>query len=156
MVNIADNAGHIVSPLVVAAVNIHDSILLPDAVGQLSQLAERLGLDLYGSFLTLDPGFDSLVNKQCVGEAGMIPVIKPNHRNTKNKTLVQNREAQFAELKPIYHLRHTIERCYAWEDTYRKLVIRYERLPETFLGWRYLACAMINFRECFGKDETKC
>lgn len=93
------------------------------------------------------------MNKQSIDGAGMIPVIKPNHRNTKNETIRANRDAQFADLKSIYHLRHTIERCYAWEDTYRKLVIRYEVLQVTFLGWRYLACAMINFRECFGKKE---
>lgn len=140
----------------VAAVNVHDSILLPDSVVKLSQLAERLGLDLYGSFLTLDPGFDSVLNQQRIDAAGLIPVIKPNFRNTKDEAIITERAAVFAELKPIYRLRHTIERCYAWEDTYRKLVIRYERLPETFLGWRYLACAMINFRECFGKDRGKC
>lgn len=134
-----------------AAVNVHDSTLLPDSVGKLATLAQRLGLDLHGSFLTLDPGFDSAVNKQQIDAAGMIPVIKPNFRNTKNEHIITKRNELFSELKPIYRLRHGIERCYAWEDTYRKLVIRYEVLQETFLGWRYLASAMINFRECFGK-----
>lgn len=138
-----------------AAVNVHDSILLPESVAQLAQLAHRLGLDLHGSFLTLDPGFDSAVNKQRINAAGMIPVIKPNFRNTKDQTIITARNELFAELKPIYHLRHGIERCYAWEDTYRKLVIRYEVLQATFLGWRYLASALINFRECFGKKGGK-
>lgn len=133
----------------------HDSLLLPDSVDQLSSLTQRLGIDLLGSFVTLDPGFDSAVNKQRIDAAGMIPVIKPNFRNTKDKNIIGERTAVFAELKPIYRLRYRIERCYAWEDTYRKLVIRYERLPETFLGWRYLASAMINFRECFGKKDGK-
>lgn len=135
--------------------NVHDSTLLPDSVATLSQLAQRLGLDLFGSFLTLDPGFDSAENKHRIDAAGLIPVIKPNFQNTKDKNMIAERNELFAELKPIYRLRHGIERCYAWEDTYRKLVIRYEVLQATFLGWRYLACAMINFRECFGKKKGK-
>src|SRR3989338_1820226 len=155
VVNIADNAGHILSPLVVAAVNVHDSILLPDSVDRLAHLTQRLGIDLYGSFVTFDPGFDSAANKQRINAAGLIPVIKPNFRNTKDKNIIAERNELFAELKPLYRLRYRIERCYAWEDTYRKLVIRYERLPQTFLGWLYLASAMINFRACFGKNGGK-
>lgn len=137
----------------VAAVNIHDSILLPDSVKKLSQLAERLGLDFYGSFLTLDPGFDSAVNRQRITAAGLIPVIKHNFRNTKDESIITERTALFAELKPLYRLRHGIERSYAWEDKYRKLVIRYEVLQQTFLGWRYLAATLVNFREVFGRNS---
>jgi Circularly permutated YpsA SLOG family len=55
------------------------------------------------------------------------------------------------ERKP-YKLRHTVERGFAWEDKYRKLVIRYERLEATFKGFRYLAAALVNYRTEFGKN----
>lgn len=144
--------GHIISPLVVEAVNVHDSRLLPESVAALTQLAQQTGIDLFGSFLTLDPGFDSAKNKRTIAAAGMIPVIKPNLRGTKNPMLIAARISEFADIQPLYRQRHAIERAYAWEDKYRKLVIRYERLRETFLGWRYLAASLTNLREGMGKN----
>lgn len=41
------------------------------------------------------------------------------------------------------------ERTFAWQDTYRKLVISYDRLKETRKGFRLLAYSMINFRVTF-------
>lgn len=38
------------------------------------------------------------------------------------------------------------------EIRFRKLVIRYEKLQSTFMGFRYLAYSMVNFRWIFGKD----
>ena len=52
----------------------------------------------------------------------------------------------------MYKERCRVERCFAWEDTYRKLVIRYERLHATHLGFKYLAFTMINLRWFLGKN----
>lgn len=153
MVNIADNAGHILSPLIVDAVNVNDTKLLPSAVTGMVALLGRLGIDVTGSYLTFDSGFDSAENKRVIKENRMIPVIKPNPRNEKNRHKTGGRNGWHTRRHLIYAQRFTIERCYAWEDTYRKLVIRYETLQETFLGWRYLASALVNFRECFGRKE---
>ena len=79
-------------------------------------------------------------------------VIKPNFRNTKDKKIIKKRTETFEKLKETYILRHTVERGFAWEDKYRKLVIRYERLTETFHGFRYLAATMVNYRGVFGKS----
>lgn len=147
-----DNSGHVLVAGVAAAVNAHDSTLFPAALAQLIATAEKLSLSLEGAPLTLDPGFDSQTNEQLIKEAKMIPVIKPNFRNTKDKKLIAKRTGAFKKIKLIYQLRHTIERGFAWEDKYRKLVIRYERLEATFNGFRYLAAAMINYRTEFGKS----
>jgi transposase len=56
----------------------------------------------------------------------------------------------FEEVQEIYQERYKIERCFAWEDSYRKLVIRYETLQCTFMGFRYLAYSMVNLRKLFG------
>ena len=132
--------------------NKHDSVLFPDSFKKLTQTATRLGWSLAGVPLTLDPGFDSAQNACIITEAGMIPVIKPNLRNTKDETIIKRRTRAFQKHKTTYKLRHTIERGFAWEDKYRKLVIRYERLEATFRGFRYLAAAMINFRREFGRE----
>ncbi len=43
-------------------------------------------------------------------------------------------------------MRYTVERFFAWTENFRKLVIRYERLPEAFSGLFHLACIMILWR----------
>lgn len=116
-------------------------------------MADGLSWDLKNSYLTLDSGFDSADNRCSVMNAGMIPVIKPNSRGTKDREKIYQRLDEFEELKDVYEQRYKIERCFAWEDTYRKTVIRYERLQSTFMGFRYLAYSMINFRWFFGKNQ---
>ena len=137
------------SPSVLAAVNVHDTCLLPEAVHGLAKLADRLGIELRGSFLTFDPAFYSSRNHQVIEAAHMIPVIKPNHRNTHDQAIIADREALFEEVHPIYRLRFTGERNFAWEDKYRRLVVRYEKKQVNAQGWRDLAAAMVNYRWCF-------
>jgi len=146
---IVDNAGHFLAPATVKAVNEHDSALLPESLDKLTQTADRLDLDLSGSFLTLDPAFDNQESRNNVERHNnMIPVIKPNVRNASPKTKKAMR-AKFKVLEPIYKERYKVEREFAWKNTYRKLVIRYEKLQCTQLGFKNLAYAMINFRDVF-------
>lgn len=137
------------------AANVHDTQLLPDALTGMTALLGRLEIPIAGSYLTLDPGFDSAENKRLINQAGMTPVIKPNPRNDKNTRRVGAKRGWLTRRQHVYKQRLTIERCYAWEDVYRKLVTRYETRHETFMGWRYLAAALINYRHCFGKEEGK-
>jgi Transposase DDE domain len=136
---------------ITAGVNIHDSTLFPDSLCKLKENAILLKLSLKNIPLTLDPGFDSKYNKRIIRNAGLKPIIKPNFRNTTNQRIISLRTTIFGKIKPLYKLRHTVERGFAWEDKYRKLVIRYERLTETFQGFRYLAAAMVNYRSEVGK-----
>jgi hypothetical protein len=131
-------------------VNTHDSVLFPDSFKKLTETAFRLGWSLTGIPLTLDSGFDSVLNARLIAETGAVPVIKPNVRNTKNQKIIRRRTRAFKKHEATYRLRHAIERSFAWEDKYRKLVIRYERLEATFKGFRYLAASLVNFRSVFG------
>ena len=105
--------------------------------------------DFNGSYFTLDSGFDSELNKFIIREAGLNPAIKPNLRGLKDREKIYAILDEFESLKPIYKERYRVERCFAWEDNYRKLVIRYEKLQCTFMGFRFLAYSMINFRDIF-------
>lgn len=118
----------------------------------LTDAAAAAGIDLFGSFLTLDSIFYGKRNHQIIEDANMIPVIKPNHRNTQDPAIIKDREDLFTELKPIYRLRFPVERTFAWEDKYRRLVVRYEKKQQIALGWRLLAASLVNFRECFGRE----
>lgn len=129
-------------------VNKHDNCLFPESLEKLIVNADLLKLNVVNSYLTLDSGFDSKDNKFNIKYFDLIPVIKPNPRNTdREKRYVMLDE--FEEVKSIYTERIKIERCFAWKHKYRKLVIRYEKLECTHLGFRYLAYAMINSRSVF-------
>lgn len=111
-------------------------------------------LDIRNSYLTLDTGFDSKLNNNLISDFELVPVIKSNMRGLKDRAKIYKRLNEFEKYKDIYERRYIIERCFAWEDKYRKLVIRYETLQSTFMGFRYLAFSMINFRWFFGNNSV--
>ena len=128
-------------------VNKHDTVILPEALDQVMEFTHRIGLDLAGSALTLDSGFDSKDNKTIIKGYGLIPVIYPNRRNTKKPIAIARKFRWFN--RDVYQERYKVERTFGWQDTYRKLVISYDRLEETRKGFRLLAYSMINFRVTF-------
>lgn len=144
---ITDNNGFILGPLSVRPVNEHDTTILPEALTQLISFCNRIDLKLDSSALTLDSGFDSKLNKNIIKEQGLIPVIYPNKRNTKEPIAIARMFRWFR--KDIYKERYKVERTFGWQDTYRKLALSYDKLKETRLGFRYLAYSMINFRVTF-------
>jgi hypothetical protein len=147
--SVSDNRGNIIAPLVVRPVNVHDSKLFYESFCNLLELADDLNLEIRNSYFTLDSGFDNSPTKNEISLRNMIPVIKPNLRRLKDRKKINKILDAFEPLGYIYKERHNIERCFAWEDTYRRLVIRYERLSSVFMGFRYLAFSMINFRNIF-------
>lgn len=146
---ISDNSGNIIAPLIVKAVNVHDSILFDESFYQLMDTADLLEIDLKDTPITFDSAFDSKMNKGTILTYQLKPVIYPNKRNIKNSKKKRMIFEEFDTIKEIYQQRYKIERAFAWEDTYRKLVIRYEKLQCTHLGFKYLAFSMMNFRHLF-------
>lgn len=139
-----ENQGYVVAPLVVRPVNVSDTVLLPACVEGFMDLADVLGLDTSGSCSTWDAGFDSSHNHDRLLFHGWIPVIKPNLRAQKNQERINERLDAFDE--KIYKQRIKVERTYAWQDSYRKLAVRYEILEATHIGFKYLAYSMMNLK----------
>ena len=135
----------------VRPVNEHDSVLFPESIDGLTDFASLISLNLKSSYFTLDSGFDSAHNKWLIRSHDMIPVIKPNRRGTKDETKLELLYEDFNE--PIYKQRFTIERTFAWQDTYRKLAHSYERLEATRSGLKYLAYSLVNLRVMFGGNS---
>jgi len=144
---ITDNQGFIIAPITLKPVNQHDTTILPEAFMDLIAFTHRIGMDLNGSALTLDSGFDSKANHKLIKAHGLIPVIYPNRRNAKEPIVIARKFRWFN--KDIYKDRYKVERTFGWQDTYRKLALSYDKLKETRLGFRYLAYSMINFRVTF-------
>ena len=140
-----------VAPLVVRAVNHHDTLLFNESFFGLMETADLLELDMRGSYLTLDAGFDSEANRVTIRGQGLIPVIHPVKRSTYTQERIDRIFEEFEPYREIYRQRVAIERSFAWEDVYRKLAIRYEKLQCTHLGFKYLGYSMINLRWFIGK-----
>lgn len=110
------------------------------------EIAELVGLEIKGAAITLDSGFDSERNQTIIEDAGLVPVIKPNRRNIKDGEKLRALFEREDQQKAVYKERYKVERMFAWEDSYRKTVIRYEKRADTHMGFKYLAYSLINLR----------
>src|SRR5262245_7213661 len=113
-------------------------VLFPEGLKALKEVAKEVGLDLRGAYLNLDGGFDSAHNRKCIFNAGLIPNIPENPRN--RKTPKRGRQRCFNEA--IHALRMRVERTFAWEDTFKRLLLRFERIQQWHYGMKLLAYAM--------------
>jgi hypothetical protein len=141
-----DNHGDVLSPCPVAPVNETDMILLPEGLKALKRVAKLVGLDLGGAYLNLDSGFDSKHNRKCIFNAGMIPNIKENPRNRKQTKRGRKRLFNAA----IHGLRTRVDRTFAWEDKFKRLLLRFEHLQQRHFGMKLIAYTLINVREFCG------
>jgi hypothetical protein len=144
----------VLAPFAVNPVNVSDTVLFDRSFTNLLEIADNLHWNLQKSFITLDAGFYSDFNRGIIRYAGMVPVIRPNPGRTKDPEKLEAMWDNFNPVAHIYKERYRIERCFAWEDTYRKLAVRYEKLQSTFMGFRYLGYSMINLRSVLGKRSS--
>jgi hypothetical protein len=137
-----DNNGYVLSPLPVAPVNETDMLLLPAGLKALKKVAKQVGLDLKGAYLNLDAGVDSTAHRKCIFNAGMIPNITENPRNRKRPK--RGRKRFFNEA--IHALRARVDRTFAREDKFKRLLLRFEHLQQRHFGMKLLAYTLINLR----------
>ena len=140
---ITDNNGYVLSPLPVAPVNKSDMVLLPDGLKSLKLVAKMVGLILVGAYINLDSGFDSKKNRKLVFNAGMIPNIKENPRN--RKTPKRGRKRLFNTA--IHALRERVEWTFAWEDKFKRLLLRFEHIQQRHYGMKLMAYTLINLND---------
>jgi transposase len=102
-------------------------------------LEERFFADLPERLIG-DPAYDSdRLDERLMQHYG-IEMIAP-HRSMRTRILTQDG-------RPLrrYRRRWKIERLFAWLHNYRRIVVRWERYPENFLGMIHLASAIILLR----------
>jgi transposase len=68
-----------------------------------------------------------------------VELIAPHRRTRKQRT---------QDGRPLrrYQRRWKVERLFAWLQNFRRIVVRYERVSENFLGMLHLACSLILLR----------
>jgi transposase len=121
-------------------------VLFPEGLQALKKVAKDVGLDLKGAYFNLDGGFDSARNRQMIFNAGMIPNIKENPRN--RKTPKRGRKRLFNAV--IHALRARVERTFAWEDKFKRLLLRFERIQQRHYAMKLMAYTLINLRAFCG------
>ncbi len=142
VIAIIDNNGYVLAPLPVAPINEADTVLLPEGLKALKRVAKLAGLDLDKAYLNLDGGFDSARNRKAIFNAGLIPNVKENPRN--RKTPKRGRKRLFNQA--IHALRDRVERTFAWEDKFKRLLLRFEHIQRRHYGMKLMAYTLINLR----------
>jgi transposase len=117
-------------------------VLLPEGLKALKKVAKQVGLDLRDAYVNLDAGFDSTYNRKCIFNAGMIPNITENPRNRKRTKRGRKRLFNAA----IHALRTRVDRTFAWEDKFKRLLLRFERIQQRHVGMKLMAYTLINLR----------
>ena len=89
--------------------------------------------------LIADRGYDSNAVRQMLAERGIEPIIPARSNNT---------HATHQDRRKLRRYRHRwiVERTIGWLGHFRRLVVRYERLLESYAGFFHLACALLTLR----------
>ena len=133
----------LLAPLVAAPGNQNESPLLVPALAALTDIAKAVGIELRGSIVSFDGVYDSKANRKAIFNRGLIPNI-PENRRARKKTK-RGRKRRFDP--EIFRERfRTIERVFAWEDKFRRLLLRFERISAVHYALKTLAYTMINLR----------
>ncbi len=143
VIAIVDRNVNILSPLTIAPGNRHESPLFAPAFDHLKSIAKAVKACIKGCIMSLDSAYDSFRNRKAIFNSGMKPNIKENPRN--RKKLKRGKKRMFSEA--IYQERfQTVERAFAWEDKFKRLLLRFEHKSINHLGMKLLAYTLINLR----------
>jgi len=143
VVPFCDRNCNVIAPFVAAPGNRNESPLLQKALPQVTRIAKKVGLDLNNTIVSLDGVYDSRANRKAIFNRGMVPNIPENPRG--RKTSKRGRKPIFdpAIFKERFY---TIERVFAWEDKFKRLLMRFERISRLHYALKTLAYTMINLR----------
>ena len=120
MLCISDNQGILVAASQPEAGNHHDSFNFETHFEELIQMLQEAEIEVEGLFLNADAGFDTQEIRRICQRHGIIPNFDFNPRNGSK----WDREEYFDQV--LYKRRIVIERSFAWLDSYKSLLIRYE------------------------------
>jgi len=143
IVAFCDRFCNVIAPFVTAPGNRHESKLFPESFDHLKRIAKKVGISLKECIASLDSAYDNPPTRKKIFNAGMTPNIKENPRN--RKKIKRGRKRIYDD--DIFQERfNTIERVFAWEDKFKRLLIRFERISLHHFSLKLLAYTMINLR----------
>jgi transposase len=143
VVAVVDRNVNVITPYTRAPANKNESPLFTNALFNIKKMAKSIGSSIIGSFMSLDGGYDSRTNRKMIFNASMVPNIPENKRNRKKTKRGKKRFFSAALFQERFQ---TIERLFAWEDKFKRLLLRFERKSANHFGMKLIAYAMINLR----------
>ncbi len=144
---VTDKQGYIIATTSLIAGNHNDSYGLKETIKQLFKDMQRCKLDYTGAYFNADSSFDTREARKMLWNRGVIPNIVENKRN--RKSVKRGRKRHFNG--DVYKRRFVSERSFAWIDTFKTLLIRFERKAAYCLGFHHLGFALINLRNVLAK-----
>ena len=142
-----DRNCNILAPFVRAPGNRNETALLKPGLENLVEIAKNVGLKLAGSIMSLDGIYNSRKNRKSIFNLDMTPNMPENKGNRKKP---KRGRKQFYDPEVFKERFNTIERDFAWEDKFKRLLLRFERISEHHYGMKTIAYAMINLRHFCG------
>ena len=143
-----DAKGFIVEVLGVASGNHHDSYELKPHLQKALGALKKRGLSIAGALFNADKAFDTRAARKTCFNHGVVPNICPNARG--RKTTKRGRPQLFDPQR--YKERFVAERSFAWVDKFKRLLVRFERKDDFFLGAHHIAFALLNLRHILASD----
>ena len=143
VVAFCDRHCNVIAPFVAAPGNRNESPLLREALPKVMHIIREVGFDLQGTIVSLDGVYDCRANRKAIFNRGMVPNINPNPRRRKQPKRGRKPIFEPAIFKERFR---TIERVFAWEDKFRRLLLRFERISGLHYAFKTLAYTMINLR----------
>jgi hypothetical protein len=143
IVNFCDRFCNVIAPFVTAPGNRNEAKMFPESFEHLKRITKKLGISLKNCIASLDSAYDNAPTRKKIFNAGMTPNIKENPRNRKKTKRGRKRIYKDSIFQERFN---TIERVFAWEDKFKRLLIRFERISLHHFSLKLLAYTMINLR----------
>ena len=124
VVAFCDRNCNVLAPFVTAPGNRNESPLLRKVLPKVTHIASLVGFNLKNTIVSLDGVYDCRANRKAIFNRGMIPNINENPRGRKSPKRGRKRLFASAIFKERFR---TIERVFAWEDKFKRLLLRFER-----------------------------
>lgn len=139
MLSMSDGRGIPISTGGVLSGNHNDHYEMdPQYVKMVSHL-RRCGICVENSMQNMDKGFDSKSFRRAIQRRKMIPNVK---KYTRNRKMVKKGRKRFFDPQ-VYKERFVNERCFAWIDSFRTFLVRFDKFDKHWMNWHYLAFAFI-------------
>ncbi len=125
--------------------NRNDSFDLVANIELLVETMKKAAINIESSHLNADAGFDTKEFIENIEQKHkMIANIPKNKRNSKKIAQEYRYLGEY-----IYSFRKKIETIFAWLDTYKRILIRFEYKTQNFKAWLFLGATLINLRTKF-------
>jgi len=139
---LCDNSGQMLSMSAPQQGQHHDLYQIRQLFAEMCSLLETAGISMKGVFLNADPGFDAEEFRKYCSESGIEANIKANPRK---RTSLTGECLYFDE--QLYRRRTVIEHANAWIDSFKALLVRYEKSAHNWMAMHWMAFSVLFLRK---------